>query len=66
MDEGVGAVLTLERPVDYDGIETLYLPIEDGVTVTPEVLREGVGFVLDQKEKRHGVLSAWAPGLVGR
>ncbi len=35
---GIGAMLQLADRVEQPGIESLYLPVEEGVTLKPEVI----------------------------
>jgi hypothetical protein len=58
ISKGICAVLTLHGPVDHDGIETLHMPIADGVMLKPSTISKGVEFLLDHKERDHGVMTA--------
>ena len=59
---GVGALLALIEPIDHDGIEMLYLPVEDDVPLRSTVLRRGVEFILRNKAEGRGVMAACAAG----
>ncbi len=59
---GVGALLALLEPVDHEGIETLYLPVEDDVPLRGSVLRRGVEFILRHKAEGRAVMAACAAG----
>ena len=59
---GVGAILALLEPVDHEGIEMLYLPVQDGARLNGAVLRRGVEFILRHKAQGRGVMAACAFG----
>src|SRR5512136_1818127 len=59
----IGAVLQLAEAVKQPDIETLYLPVEDGVPLASCHLRQGVDFVLNQKRLGHRVLIACGAGM---
>ena len=63
VSSGVQAILALYWPVEHEGIESLYLPVEDGVPLKGEVLRRGVEFILQHKAQGHGVLVACRAGI---
>jgi len=63
ISSGVQAILALYWPVEDEGIESLYLPVEDGVPLKGEVLRRGVEFILQHKAQGHGVLEACRAGI---
>lgn len=59
----IGAMLQLADRVDQPGIESLYLPVEDGVLLTPEALRQGVDFIRLRKADGKVVLSSCGAGI---
>ena len=59
----IGAMLHLADDVQHDGIETLYLPIDDGVPIKQDVLKQGINFIIDQKSQDKIVLSACGAGI---
>lgn len=59
----IGAMLHLAEDVRHDGIETLYLGIDDGVPVKHEILKQGIDFLVDQKAQGKIVLSACGAGI---
>jgi len=63
VSSGVEAILTLYWPVEHEGIESLHLPVEDGVPLKGEVLRRGVDFILRHKAQGHGVVVACRAGI---
>ena len=60
---GIRAVLALNGPVDHEGIDTLYMPIPDGVRLKPTTIREGVAFLLDHKQGGRSVMAACSAGV---
>ena len=60
--QGIGAILQLAEAVKHPCIEWLFLPVEDGVPLSSRLLREGVGFVLNQKRFGRKVLIACGAG----
>lgn len=62
-EHGVGAMLQLAEAVRQPGIESLYLPVEDGVPVPVDVLKQGIRFVRDQKAQGRTVLVACGAGI---
>jgi len=60
--QGIGAILQLAEAVKHPGIQWLFLPVEDGVPLSSRLLREGVGFVLNQKRFDRKVLIACGAG----
>tara|TARA_A100001037_G_C14700695_1_gene435838 strand:+ start:132 stop:536 length:405 start_codon:yes stop_codon:yes gene_type:complete len=63
VSRGIGAILALYWPVKHEGIDSLYLPVEDGVPLEAEVLTKGVEFILQHKAQGHGVLVACRFGI---
>jgi hypothetical protein len=59
----IGAVLQLAEPIQYRDIESLYLPVEDGVPLESHYLRQGVDFILGQKGLGRNVLVACGSGM---
>ena len=59
----IGAMLHLAENVQHDGVDTLYLPIDDGVPVRQEILKQGIDFLAEQKAQGKVVLSACGAGI---
>ena len=59
----IGAVLQLAEPVAYDTIRSLYLPVEDGVSIPAPLLRQGMAFVLSAHAEGLRVLIACGAGI---
>lgn len=57
------ALLLLHQPIRTIGIETLFIPVQDGVPLRDEQLQRGIDFVLAQKAKGHHVLIACSAGV---
>lgn len=60
---GIGAMLHLAAPVQHPGIELLYLAVDDAVPLAPATLKEGVGFIREQKALGKVVLVACGAGV---
>ena len=56
-------MLQLAEPVEHHGIHSLYLPVEDMEPIPPDLLRQGVDFILEEKQKGHRVLVACGAGI---
>ena len=59
----VGAMLQLAELVKQEGIEALYLPVEDGEPLPVPLLAQGVAFVREQKTLGRNVLIACGAGI---
>ncbi|GEO07215.1 hypothetical protein AAE02nite_48790 [Adhaeribacter aerolatus] len=46
----ISAMLQFAGKVEYPEIQTLYIPIEDGVPIPLEILKKGIGFILSQQQ----------------
>lgn len=59
----IGAVLQLAEAVAYSEIQSLYLPVEDGLPLEDHHFQRGVDFVLNQKRLGLKVLVACGAGM---
>ncbi len=59
----IGAMLQLAEPVQQPDISSLYLPIEDGESLSADTLRMGVEFVRLEKARGKNVLIACGAGI---
>jgi protein-tyrosine phosphatase len=59
----IQAMLLLAEAVEQPGIVALYLQVEDFEPIPPNLLRQGVDFVRDQKLQGHRVLVACGAGI---
>jgi hypothetical protein len=59
----IGAMLQLAETVRQPGIESLYLPVDDGVPIPSDLLRQGIDFISDQRAQGHRVLVACGAGI---
>jgi len=59
----INAMLQLFEPIKMAGVETLFLRVEDGFTVAPETIQQGVEFVLKQHKKGKKVLITCGAGV---
>lgn len=46
----INSMLQLAAPITQPGITTLYLPIEDGVAIDSNHLRQGIAFLREQRD----------------
>jgi len=59
----IGAMLQLDEAVELPGVASLFLPVEDGEPLQPEMLRQGLQFVETQRSWGHNVLIACGAGV---
>ncbi len=59
----IGAMLQLAEAVKHPDIESLYLPVEDGIPLAHHHLQQGIDFVLSQKRLGRNVLVACGAGM---
>jgi protein-tyrosine phosphatase len=59
----IGAMLQLDEAVEQPGVVSLFLPIEDGEPLAPELLKRGLEFVQTQTSWGHNVLIACGAGV---
>ncbi|MEJ2748466.1 MAG: dual specificity protein phosphatase [Anaerolineae bacterium] len=59
----IGAMLQLAELVEQPGIETCYLPVEDGVSLPLHLLQEGITFVQTQKAQGKRVFISCGAGI---
>lgn len=58
----IGAMLQLAEPVQQPGIDSLYLPVEDGEAIQAAYLYQGIEFICTQKKLGRVVLVACGAG----
>jgi len=56
-------MLLLAELVEHPEITCLYLPVEDFEPTPPELIKQGVEFVRDQKDKGNRILVACGAGI---
>ena len=59
----IGAMLQLSEAVSQPGIHSIYLMLDDGLPVPRHLLRQGVDYVLAQKQKGVNTLIACGAGM---
>jgi hypothetical protein len=59
----IGAMLQLAEAVKHPDIESLYLPVEDGLPLAHRYLQQGIDFTLRQKRLGRSVLVACGAGM---
>jgi predicted protein tyrosine phosphatase len=59
----IQAMLLFANPVDMEGITVLYLSIEDISPTPPKLIRQGVDFILEEKQKGHKILVSCGAGI---
>jgi hypothetical protein len=61
--KSIKAMLQLADRVEQEGINSLYLPVEDLGPTSHALIKQGVDFILDEKEKGNKVLVACGAGI---
>ena len=59
----IGAMLQLAELVEQPHITSFYLNVEDGVPLPDNLLRQGVDFVITEKQQNRNVLIACGAGI---
>ena len=59
----IHSVLQLAAPVEFEGITSLYLPVDDGVPLRSTALANGVAFVRSEYAQGNRVLIACGAGI---
>jgi protein-tyrosine phosphatase len=59
----IGAMLQLDEAVQQPGMTSLFLPVEDGEPLVPDVLKRGLEFARTQKAWGRRVLIACGAGV---
>lgn len=59
----IGALLSLHLKITPTGVETLFLPVQEGVPLPAATIKQGVGFVQAQHAKKRVVLVACGAGV---
>ncbi|MBN1933664.1 MAG: dual specificity protein phosphatase family protein [Anaerolineae bacterium] len=59
----IGAMLQLAELVEQPGIDSLYLPIEDGEPLSVDLLKQGIDFIRHHHDSGHRVLIACGAGI---
>jgi protein-tyrosine phosphatase len=59
----IKAMLQLADPVKQQGINSLFLPVEDMRPTSPALIKQGVDFILEEKGKGHKILVACGAGI---
>lgn len=61
--QGVEAMLQFAEKVEYPTIQSLYLPIEDGIPLSQEVLQQGIAFMRTHHEQGKKILVSCGAGI---
>lgn len=61
--KSIQAMLQLAEEVEQTGIPCLYLPVEDTEPVPSHLLKQGLDFILREKQKGHRILVACGAGI---
>ena len=59
----IGAMLQLAEKVEHSNIVSLYIPVEDLAPISSDHIREGIGFIKEQKAKGNRILVACGAGI---
>jgi len=61
--KSIKAMLQLADRVEQEGINSLFLSIEDMVPTPHHLIKQGIDFILAEKEKGHKILIACGAGI---
>ena len=61
--KSINAILQLAEKVEQPGITSLYLPVEDFAPLNIDLLKQGIGFIREQKQLDYRVLVACGAGI---
>ena len=61
--KSIKAMLQLAELVEQKGINSLFLPVADLGSTSPALIKQGVDFILAEKEKGHKILVACGAGI---
>jgi protein-tyrosine phosphatase len=59
----IDSMLQLFEPIKMSGVETLFIPVEDGLPISQKHIQEGVSFVLKQHKKGKRILITCGAGI---
>lgn len=59
----IEAMLQLYQAIKAKGLDTKFIPLQDGVPIREEQLQEGIAFIHQQREKNHRMLSTCGAGV---
>ena len=59
----IRAMLQLAEKVEHSGITSLYLPVEDLEPISSKLIKQGIDFILEEKQKGHRLLVACGAGI---
>ena len=59
----IRAMLQLAEEVQQPGLNCLYLQVEDLAPIPPDLLRQGLDFILSEKQAGHRILVACGAGI---
>ncbi len=59
----IQSMLQFAEPVNQPNINSLYLPVEDQKPTPPDLIKQGVDFILTEKEKGQIILVACGAGI---
>lgn len=60
---GIGAMLQLFESFDSEGIVTHFIPVNDGISLTKGMIREGIDFIHQQYDANHRLLVTCGKGI---
>lgn len=61
--KSIKAMLQLAEPIEQDGINSLYLAVDDMRPTPHHLIKQGIDFILAEKEKEHKVLVSCGAGI---
>jgi protein-tyrosine phosphatase len=59
----IRAMLQFAEPIEQDGINSLFLSMDDMAPTPHHLIRQGVDFIVEEKQKGHKVLVACGAGI---
>lgn len=59
----IGAILQLAHPAQHPGIESLYIPVEDGIPLPSAQLEQGITFARTQKALGRNLVIGCGAGI---
>lgn len=62
-DAGIQAMLQLFQQIDFEGIETRFISVGDGLPLSSEQILTAITFIHEQYDKNHPILSTCGAGL---
>jgi protein-tyrosine phosphatase len=62
-ERNIGAVLHLQQLVEQEGINTLYIPIQEGIPLTKNQIATGLNYIREHHEQGKAIVVACGAGI---